>query len=555
MSSDLYGSAFVVLIGAIFATSFAAQTFREAVAVNDIPTPLEYLVRRRPRLLGQTAFVCFCLASYAFVLFFYKQLPQLAELLPDQAKQVAEAILKTVDSSVGNTSVSGTSSGSDQSFSLLVIVAAITTTFLYVIRTSFKGNIVFAFRSLVHGWIAVPIACQHATDQLLDNLNVPNADRLYLQLDPRLHIHLADFDESAGPIEKQWAELAYMDLWIQRQKKASQGADVFIACSFDADQLEREFIALRELTRLLDAKEGDDEAFVATLELLKRLRAKYARYVACILMSVSSSRVDFYRRCNEVGINPGPLTVENPFHYSAQFVLTLAIAIAVGPYLFAVGYDLSQGRGVVAFIDQKFEYLWTWLVLGFASYLLPIFVVLLARYISWLRSEVREQVSLAIYAWVFLGVLFISLVGAAVATLSLRHGYPSDWTWELVIEAVRRNAPWTIAPALTAVYINYYLDRQADPSKQDIDQRKETIVPRLLMAFAYTFGIALLSILIVAYQQISEHIWPRAETQLIVVGTTALVNLSLCLTAQFGLKKPVRPAESAKVGVAIQQGV
>lgn len=546
-----------MLIGAIFAMNFAAQTFREAVAVNDMPTPLEYLVRRRPRLLGQTAFVCFCLASYAFVLFFYRQLPQLAEFLPDQAKQVAQAVLKTVGSPVGHTSASGTSSGSDKSYSLLVVVVAITTTFLYIIRTSFKGNIVFAFRSLVYNWIAVPIACQHATGQLLDNLNVPDEDRLDLQLDPRLHIHLADFDGSAGPIKKQWAELAYMDLWIRRQKKECQGAEVFIACSFDADQLEREFIALRELTRLLDG-ERDDEAFAATLELLKRLRAKYARYVSCILMSVSSSRVDFYRRCNEVGINPGLLTVENPFHYSAQFVVTLAIAIAVGPYLFAVGYDLNQGRGVVAFIDQKFEYLWTWLILGFASYLMPILVVLLARYISWLRSEVREHVSLAIYAWVFLSVLIISLIAAAVATLSLRYGYPNDWTWEVVVEAVRRNAPWTIAPALTAVYINYYLDRQADPSKPNIDQRKETVVPRLLMAFAYTFGIALLSLLIVAYQQISEQIWPRTETQFIVVGTTALVNLALCLTAQFGLKKPGRPAESAKLGavteIAAQQG-
>jgi hypothetical protein len=58
------------------------------------------------------------------------------------------------------------------------------------------------------------------------------------------------------------------------------------------------------------------------------------------------------------------------------------------------------------------------------------------------------------------------------------------------------------------------------------------------MALAYTFGIALLSLVIVAYQQFSEGIWPRTETQLIVVGTTALVNLSLCLVAQFGLRKP-----------------
>ena len=57
----------------------------------------------------------------------------------------------------------------------------------------------------------------------------------------------------------------------------------------------------------------------------------------------------------------------------------LAVTIAVSPYLFAVGYDLSQGKGLAAFIDQKFEYLWSWLVLGFAIYLLPIFIVLLVK--------------------------------------------------------------------------------------------------------------------------------------------------------------------------------
>jgi hypothetical protein len=539
MSSEFYGIVFIIFVGAIFAVYFAGQTFREPVAIQGVPTALEYLVRRRPLLLGQFAFVLFCLAIYVFALVFYKQLPQIAEFLPDAAKDALKGLLKLIgspDSPSNGASVSA----SDKSSSLLVIVFAITTTFLYFVRTSFKGNIIFSFRSLLHSWMAVPVACKHATDQLLENLTVPEAERADLQSDPRFHVSENDFEESAGPIRRQWAKLAYMNYWARRQKRDD------LANSFRFDHLERQFIALRELTRVLESDVDDQEAILAAPELLRSLRAKYARYMACILMNLSSSRRDFYDRCREVGIDPGILAVENPLWYSALFIITLVAAIAIGPYLIAVGYDLIQGKGFAAITGQHFGYFRRWLILGFAIYFLPIFIVLLARYVSWRWSHEREQISVAIYAWIFLGVLAIAFVGAILATLFLNHGYPANWTWDLVGEAAWRNAPWMFAPAATAVYINYYLDRQADPSKDDIEQSKRTIIPRLLMALAYTFGIALLSLVIVAYQQLSEGAWPQPETQVIVVGTTALVNLSLCLVAQFGLKKPEPDSEDAE---------
>jgi len=539
MNSEFYGICFIIFVGAIFAVYFAGQTFREPVAIQGALTPLEFLVRRRPLLLGQFAFVLFCLATYVFALVFYKQLPQIAEFLPDTAKDALKDLLKLIGTP--DAASNGASApASDRSSSLLVIVFAITMTFLYVIRTSFTGNIIFSFRSLLHSWMAVPVACKHATDQLLENLTVPEAERADLQSDRRFDVVEDDFEESAGPIRRQWAKLAYMNFWVRRQRRDD------LANSFNFDQLEREFIAVRELTRVLKSDVDDQEALLAAPELLKTLRTKYARYMACILMNLSSSRRDFYDRCKEVGINPGVLAVENPLWYSALFIITLVAVIAIGPYLIAVCYDVIQGKGFGAITGQQFGYFRNWLVLGFAIYFLPIFIVLLVRYVSWRWSHEREQISLAIYAWIFLGVLAIAFIGAILATLCLRYGYPANWTWDFATEAAWRNAPWMFAPAATAVYINYYLDRQADPSKEDIDQSKKTIISRMLMAFAYTFGIALLSLVIVAYQQLSEGAWPHTETQVIVVGTTALVNLSLCLVAQFGLKKPEPNAEDTE---------
>jgi hypothetical protein len=533
MSIEFFGCAFIILTGVAFAISFSIQTLSEAIALQGVPTPVEYLVRRDPFVLGKIVFVLFSLSIYGFALIFYRQLPQLAEFIPDATKDSIKDVLKAVSPSDPSAS-----DAAEKSSSLLVVVFAITTTFLYAIRTCFTGNIIFAFRSLVHSWIAVPVACKYASEQLLVSLTVPITHRQKLSLDSRLHVDEADF-ESDDETKRQWAELAYMNWWAQDQKEKSQGPKVFSESDFKFEQLEREFIALRELTRLCQSWTQDDEAYRAMQALLDELRSKYARFVACVLMNLASSRVDFYDRCREVGINVGNPEVGNPLKYSALYVVTLAAAIIVGPYLFAAGYDLSQGKGLQeALTGQTFVYFWRWFIAGLAFYFSPIFAVLLVRYLLWRKSRTREQVSLTIYAWIFLGVLCVSLVGAILTALSFRLGSPSNWSWDTVGEAARRNIPWTIAPALTAVYINYYLDRQADPSKDDIDQRKETVIPRLLMALAYTFGIALLSMVIVAYQQSSENIWPRPETQLIVVGTTALVNLSLCFVAQFGLRKP-----------------
>jgi hypothetical protein len=80
-------------------------------------------------------------------------------------------------------------------------------------------------------------------------------------------------------------------------------------------------------------------------------------------------------------------------------------------------------------------------------------------------------------------------------------------------------------------------DCQADPTKEDIVQSRETIVPRLTSALAFTAIIVILSLLIVAHQRLAGNIWSREETQVIVVGTIALITFSPCLVAQFGLRK------------------
>ncbi|SFK18677.1 hypothetical protein [Bradyrhizobium sp. Gha] len=90
---------------------------------------------------------------------------------------------------------------------------------------------------------------------------------------------------------------------------------------------------------------------------------------------------------------------------------------------------------------------------------------------------------------------------------------------------------------MTSIYINYYLDRQADPSKQDIEQTRQTFVARLLSALGFTAAIVVFTILVLAYQHVVANIWSMEKTRAVVVGTVTLMTMTLCLVAQFGLRK------------------
>ena len=183
-----------------------------------------------------------------------------------------------------------------------------------------------------------------------------------------------------------------------------------------------------------------------------------------------------------------------------------------------------------ALAQQDTQYMQRWLLRGMASYFLPIFFILLFRYIAWRISNERIRTSLVTYAWIMIGALVISTISGNAVSLFLGSELSiSELTW--------RNAPWSIGPALTALYINYYLDCQSDPVKDDIVQSRNTIVSRLVSAFGFTIMLVVLSLLIVGHQQMSSNSWPREETRVIVVGTVALITFCLCLVAQFGLHK------------------
>jgi hypothetical protein len=516
------GSSFVILLGILFTVGNSKTVFDQPINISDIRTPPRYLTRRKPFFLAKATFVGFCLAAYAFSLIFYRQIPTLIQFVPSIAQSELANIVKTIDDKTHP--------------SWLVTVVGITIGFFYLLKTDFPGNVIYQFRSLVYSSISVPFACKRICEQIQHSLDVPEHYQQALANDTDLHIAVGDFGLSATDVLRQWAEIAYLDRWIRTQKEAFPSCEIFSDASFASPKVHNQFIALRELMYLYSAEQPDAESLAAITELLKELRSHHARYVSCLLLTQAGNRLEFYKACKNVGIDPGPVSPGNPIVYSALYVVVLATTVVLGPYLFAVAYDIFLGVGVNgAIFDQNTDYMKRWLISGLAVYFSPIFFILLIRNVAWQISPIRTYASLVTYAWVFVAAFIISTTGGVIARVALHR---SEFVaWEQVAESLWITMPWSIGPALNSLYINYYLDRQADPAKEDIVQTRETIVPRLISALAFTTIIVILSLLIVAYQRLVGNIWSREETQVIVVGTIALITFSLCLVAQFGLRK------------------
>jgi len=540
MQISLYmaGSALVVLLGILFGASYSEQVFEQPVTVVDVAIPPRFLIRRRPFLLGKSAFVGFCLTVYAFALVFYREIPGLIQFAPAIVQAELADVIKAIDD--------GTHP------SLLLTAVAITIGFFYVLKSDFPGNVVYRFRSFIYSSISVPIAFKRTWAQLLDNLTVPEPQRTALVEDAELHITLPDFELSRADVNRQWAELAYMNSWIKLQKDGLPGGEIISDASFDFSKSRNQFIALRELVHLLKSAQSNAESYAAMTEILTELRSDYARCASYLLLTQSAGRLEFYEECRKIGIDPGVPFVGNPLAYSAQYVITLAITVILGPYLFAVGYDVFSSVDIArAVFKQNTDYMQRWLVSGLAAYFSPIFLILLIRYIAWRISPIRTCTSLVTYAWTLIGAFVISTIGGTIASTALHGGAFADW--QKLLQTVWVTMPWSIGPALTSLYINYYLDRQADPAKEDIVQTRKTIAPRLLSAFAFTAAIVVISLLIVAHQRLVGSVWPRVETQIIVVGTIALITFSLCLVAQFGLRKRPSAAEPPSLKTALAE--
>ena len=97
---------------------------------------------------------------------------------------------------------------------------------------------------------------------------------------------------------------------------------------------------------------------------------------------------------------------------------------------------------------------------------------------------------------------------------------------------------WGIGPAIVAVYISYYLDRQTYYDLPSIDRLHSTAGRRLLNCFGFAAAtVFLLLPSLLSMQQLPDvPLWTVDKLRFIGTGTVFFLTLGLALTAQFAIK-------------------
>jgi hypothetical protein len=97
---------------------------------------------------------------------------------------------------------------------------------------------------------------------------------------------------------------------------------------------------------------------------------------------------------------------------------------------------------------------------------------------------------------------------------------------------------WGFGPALVAVYISYYLDRQTCHDLPDINQSRETIGWRLLNCIGFA-ALTLFLMLppLLAIEAQPNIAWDVSKLRFVSSGTVFLIALGLAIAAQFALRK------------------
>jgi hypothetical protein len=541
------GCILVVSLGMFFGINFAGKMFDEPFPVADsIPTNPRFLCRRAPFKIGKFAFIITSLVIYVFSLINHDQLAPLLDPIVQQASFLKAIIPKTNDSN------------------LMVAMVAVTIIFIALLRYNFKVNFFYWGRDFIYSCLSIPDTFAKINRQLSHGFSVPSHDRTTL-INSSLAIGKNYFDDDVESFDRQWAELAYLDSWIEAQQHVTPDEQIFDGDYLQLSTLNRDFDIFKfsAATRAKDPTAVDETELVKLYEHLRSLKARYAHFVTCMLLVTSPSRAHLYAECRKRKIDIGQPFVGNPFVYSAIYAVTLSVALTITPISCAALYDIwhHPSTGLVdAFSNQKMEILRTWLERGIVNYLIPISVVLLLRNIAWQINPVRIFATIVIYAAVLITAFIISSLGSAAFWLVTHAPSATPETPKGIsvffgnfgadLNALSRALPWSVGPALVSLYINNFLDRQADPTRPNIDSSRSTALRRLASATGFTLFILCLTWPSISQLQSRRSDWSDEKLHFVLASAISIINFSLCFVAQFGLPAPAGSDRPTSIGTA-----
>ena len=514
----------LLLLGMAFAGYWAYEGFdTPPIKLGDGPTLPRYMTQPAQYRLGVIAYVGACLLIYALIAYFHRDLlPLVGAVMPE--------LYKTIEQSMTDGSLT---------YPLVVIFSA--AIFISLLRVEKDWNPLFVLRRVVHGWVSIPQFANAIMVMARDELLVPVEARANVANSPDTpYVAVGDFDKDRRSLDRHWAELCYIRLWLELCRAQGSHFTFFNEPSFAWEQLQEDYENVRD--RIAPLKRGDVtdlNIFADVAGKVEALRRQYCRLAACFLVFKNQTQKNALRDAKQFGVT---ITLDvpraNPLRYTAIFFVAIVIAIYLGVSLSAMSWDLLHGNLTGALMQDPDLITW-WIGYALAIYGTPILAVLLLRYLGWTIDPGQPNSYLISYATIFLVALTVSVTCLAVA---IKLAGTIQAATLPFLELVVTRLKWGISPAVVAVYIAYHVDRQIDPLLPDIGPYEHwRLAQRLMSCVFFGFLVAGFSALPALSISVSFTAWPVDKQRTVVIGTIFIIGLIMALVGEFCLIKP-KPA-------------
>ena len=272
----LYTAQTVLLIlGMAFAGYWAYEAFdAPPIKLGDGPTLPRYMTQPSQYRLGVIAYVGVCLLVYALIAYFHKPLLPLVRVL-------APELYQAIDKSMSDGSLP---------YPLVVIFSA--AMFVVLMKLDNDWNPLFVLRRVVHGWVSIPQLANALMVMTRDELVVPIEARSQVAGSPDTpYVTVDDFDKDRQSLDRHWAELCYIRLWLERYRAQGSHFTFFNEPSFAWEKLQSDYDGARSLVAPLKRGDVTDSSIFADVAAkVESLRRQYCRLAACFLVFKNQTR-------------------------------------------------------------------------------------------------------------------------------------------------------------------------------------------------------------------------------------------------------------------------
>jgi hypothetical protein len=514
-------------IALVLAIYYARSAFDAPIGtLEEGPAPPRYMTQPRQYRKGMIVYIGLCLAAYALIVGYYKDLAPIIEIAaPGEVRPIIDTAIKQ----------------NAMTFPIVVVLGLAAVVAL--LKFEHEWNPLSVLRRLVWSWISIPQLSDQILNSALSGLIVPKSARNVITSDPKNHVDIGDFEKDRMNLDRKWAELCYARLWLTFNLENGSHNTFFNDPRFSWQKLESDFDAMRHtITRIKQTPRPEDpigqEVFDKIVGKTETLRRKYCRLVALFILFKNATKKGVASDAAAFGVKIiADEPRANPMRYVMIFIVGIAASIYLGVWISALLWDLLHHVMAIGTADQGTAAIATrWTSYGLASFGAPIVVALMWRYLGWSYDPEQPDSYPVSYATIFGVALCVSVASLMLATKIGAGPHASDG-WGALFD---RDFRWGWSPALLCVYVVYHIDRQIDPMLPDIGKLGgESFPHRLFACFSFAILITLLTVLpTTTLEAASDSPWLVDKLQMVALGTTFMIGLVTALVSQFCLVKP-----------------